>query len=84
VEVNFNTLRKKLISDYNNVIDSLNYSICEDTNMDRVNIPIKELKSDLDRLRIDIITIGALCDPNIKDCACILDNDTEVKQFGSI
>jgi len=81
MEVNFNILRKKLIEDYNQVITSLNGSICEDVDMNRVVIPVEDLKFNLERLRIDIITIGAICDPNIKDCACIIDSGTEVKQF---
>jgi hypothetical protein len=83
MEIDFNILRKKLIKDYNHVISSLDSAICEDIDMDRVIIPVNDLKINLERLRIDIIAIGAICDPNIKDCACVLDSDTEVKQFGS-
>jgi len=81
MEVNFNILRKKLIKDYNHVITSLNNSICEDTDMERVVIPVNDLKFNIERLRIDIIAICAINDSNIKNCDCVLDSDTEVEEF---
>jgi len=81
MHVDFNLLRKKLITDYNKIITSLNGSLCSDDDMDRVVIPVNDLALDLEKLRLDIITIGALHDPSIKDCSCILTDDVEVKEF---
>jgi len=81
MEVDFNLLRKKLIHDYNNVIESLNGAICTDVDMDRVIIPVQDISLNLERLRHDVITIGALNDPSIKDCECVIVDDVEVKEF---
>jgi hypothetical protein len=81
MECDFNNLRKKLIKDYNNVIDSLNEAICTDVDMDRVVIPVQDLSLILERLRSDVIIIGAINDPAIKDCGCVLGEDIEVKEF---
>ena len=81
MHVNFDTLRKRLITDYNRVIESLNRSLCSDDDMDRVVIPVNDIAVDLERLRLDLVTIGALEDPSIDDCSCVLTDGVEVKQF---
>lgn len=81
MEVDFNLLRKKLIKDYNNVIEALNGALCTDVDMDRVIIPVLDLNILLERLRVDVITIGSLHDPSVKDCSCVINEDTEVKEF---
>lgn len=81
MHVNFNVLRKKLIHDYNNVMDSLNRSICSDIDMDRIVLPVNDISIDLERLRMDIITIGAIEDQSIEDCSSVLTDGIEVKQF---
>jgi hypothetical protein len=81
MEVDFNLLRKKLIRDYNEVLKALNGAICEDVDMNRVIIPVGDISLKLERLRHDIITIGCVSDPSIKDCVCVIDKDTEVIEF---
>jgi hypothetical protein len=81
MEVDFNVLRKKLIRDYNEVLKALNGSICEDVDMNRIVIPVEDISSKLERLRHDIITIGLISDPAIKDCTCVIDTDTEIVEF---
>lgn len=81
MQINFNELRKKLILDYNQVINLLNGSICSDVDMDRVVIPVNDIALMLERLHLDIITIGIIHDPNIPDCQCILNDDFKVKEF---
>jgi|WetSurMetagenome_2_1015567.scaffolds.fasta_scaffold553062_2 hypothetical protein len=81
MEINFNSLRKKLIRDYNEVLQALNGAICEDIDMDRVIIPVGDISLKLERLRHDIITIGAINDPSLKDCSCVVDKDTEILEF---
>jgi catabolite regulation protein CreA len=81
MEVDFNALRKKLIHDYNKLIESLNGAICTDIDMDRVVIPVQDISIILEKLRHDVITIGALNDPSIKNCSCVLTEDTEIKEF---
>jgi hypothetical protein len=49
--------------------------------MDRGVIPVQDISLNLERLRHDIITIGALNDPSIKDCECVIVDGVEVKEF---
>ena len=81
MEVDFNVLRKKLIDDYNKIVSALSDAICSDTDMDRVVIPVDNVLVDLEKLRIDIVMIGSINDPSIKDCSCIIDENTEIKSF---
>jgi len=81
VEVDFNVLRRKLIDDYNKVISALSGAICSDTDMDRVVIPVDDILMGLEKLRLDIVMIGSINDPSIKDCSCIVDENTEIKSF---
>lgn len=84
MEVDFNVLRRKLIDDYNNVISALSGAICSDTDMDRVVIPVDDILMGLEKLRLDIVMIGAINDPSIKDCSCIVNENTEIKSFSKI
>lgn len=81
MQTDFDLLRKKLIRDYNTIIESLNNAICTDIDMDRVVIPVHDLQCPLEKLRMDVITIGCLFDPSIEDCHCVIDDATEIKEF---
>jgi hypothetical protein len=81
MKINFDDLRKKLIKDYNQLIKTLNGAICSDCDMDRVVAPVHEISLYLERLRVDVITIGCLNDPSIEDCNCVVDDETEIKEF---
>lgn len=81
MNVNFDIIRKKLIKDYNDTVSALNGSHCSDADMDRIVIPVEDLRLYIERLRLDIVTIGALYDHSIDDCSCVINSATEVKEF---
>ena len=81
MHVNFNDLRRKLIKDYNSVIESLNAAVCIDTDMNRIIQPVDEIKMKLERLRFDIIAVGLLQDNRIEDCQCVIKDSDDIKQF---
>ena len=84
MEVDFNVLRRKLIDDYNKIVSTLSGAVCSDADMDRVVIPVDDILMDLESLRLDTIMIGSVHDPSIKDCSCIVDENTEIKSFYKI
>lgn len=81
MKVDFNVLRKNIIKDYNHIVRSLNQAVVEDEDMNRVVIPVTDLKRTLDTLRNGLITLGCLFEPNDPECSCILSDDTKVEQF---
>lgn len=81
MQINFNDLRKKLIKDYNIVVECLNSAVCIDSDMNRIIQPVDEIKMKLERLRFDIIAIGMLEDPNLPDCSCVINDSNDIKEF---
>jgi len=81
VEINFNEFRKKIIREYNNIVKKLNNSICEDTDMDRVIIPVEDLRRNIDNFRNYLIILGCLQEEGKSDCQCILSDTFKVDLF---
>jgi hypothetical protein len=57
----------------------LNQSIVEDTDMNRVVIPVQDLQRTLDLLRDEMITIGLA--ENDSDCKCVITDDMKILEF---
>jgi hypothetical protein len=67
MNVDFNNLRKKIIKDYNALVDGLTIA--------------GDIKTHLDDLRTDIITLGCLYEEGNNECKCILDGSIDVKTY---
>lgn len=81
MQVDFNILRKNILKDYNRLIKSLNQAIVEYEDMDRVVIPVDDIKRALDNLRNNVITLGCLFEPNDPQCVRVLSEDDVVEEF---
>jgi predicted polyphosphate/ATP-dependent NAD kinase len=81
MQIDFNNIRLKTLTDYNELVTILNRAICEDIDMNRVIIPVDDLHRILDKMKIDLIMIGCIKDDRIEDCKCIVIDDTNVKEF---
>lgn len=81
MKVDFNNVRLKAINEYNALVKKLNGAICEDTDMNRVVIPVGDLQRTIDNLRDSIVTIGLAYDEGNEDLKCVLTDDMEVLEF---
>lgn len=77
MDVDFNNLREKLLSNYNALIDILNDSV-EDR---EIRIPTNEIQNVLKDIRNELITLGCLYESGNSDCRCIINKDTKVSIF---
>ena len=81
MQIDFNNLRRILVNDFNSLVENLNCGIVENTDYQRVVVPVREIERIIDSLRNDIVTIGCLYENNNKDCECILTDDLKVSMF---
>jgi len=68
MDVDFNNLRKRMILDYNTLVNGLNTA--------SVVIPLHKfgyIKKHLEDLKTDLITLGCCYEEGNQDCKCILD-----------
>jgi len=80
MNINFNQIRKNLMLEYNLLTRRLNNSICKDTDMARVIVPVRELEKHMNNLQSIIGLIACTFDKGNPEFEDVL-GDNKIFQF---